>query len=372
MNRRKFLVALLIALPLALILPLRALRSWQPHIVNLLMTKLVGRQNRNSDLFWRANGLFLARADAAVWQGPFETRNWNGEPLTIRTVNARRVSLDAEGKTAAIVTTYEPSSAETLLALWDVASCSIHSVTGAISGEQQEWGYHAQSYNWAISPDGQRVAWDEGVYGQPSQIVHLGRLETSAEADFDTGVRKVNALAFSPDNRELAIVGENRVWFVDAQTGKLRRKFATAQPSYIDVGQWSPNVRWSPDGKTLAIYGGHAFVQTYSPAGKPRNHKFLHVHDAQSGKLICSWSQSVDLEQAQGIINVSYSPDSAQLALGTYDGQALLMNLKSGAIERNFPSSSTLNPSPQSVAFAPDSNTLAVASQTKITLWRIK
>ncbi len=373
MNRRKILIALTVALPLALIIPLRALRSWQPHFIDLPTTQKVGQQNRNRDLFWCPNGLFLARADSVVWKGPFETRNWDGESLTVRAVNAWRVSLDANGKTAAIVTKREQFPSTRLHDFWDVEAGAAHGIIGAMPGEQQQWNFHSQSYNWVISSDSQRAAWDDGLTGLPNQIVHLGSSATViADADFDTGVRKVNALAFSPNNRELAIVGENRVLFIDAQTGKLRRKFATAQPSYRDAAQWSPNVRWSPDGKTLAIYGGHAFVQTYSPAGKPRNHEFLYVHDAQSGKLICSWSQIVDLEQTQGIINVSYSPDSGQLALGTYDGQALLMNLKLGALERSFPSDSKLIPVPQSVAFAPDGNTLAVAAQNKITLWRIK
>lgn len=373
MKRRFLLIALAIALPLALVVPLRALRSWQPRILELPKTKLVGRQNRNSDLIWRANGLFLARADSVVWKGPFETRNWNGDPLTVRAVNAWRVSLDAQGTTAAIVTTREQFPAVILHDLWDVEACAAHDVIGAMPGEQQHWNFHSRSYNWVISPDGKRAAWDDGLTGLPNQIVHMGSSATiAAEADFDTGERKVSALAFSPDNRELVIVGDNRVWLVNAQTGQLRRQWATAKPSYVAVGQWAPSVKWSPDGKTLAIYGGHSHIQLYGPAGKSRNHRFLRVHDSQSGKLIYSWSQNVDLAQTQGIVNVSYSPDSTKLAVGTYDGKALLIDLESGAIERNFPSDSSATSVPQSVAFAPDGNTLAVAAQNKITLWRLK
>ena len=78
--------------------------------------------------------------------------------------------------------------------------------------------------------------------------------------------------------------------------------------------------------------------------------------------------------------NLDWSPDSAQIAIGTFENQIWLINAGSGAIERRFEAVSGAPGAIRSavpaafrlVAFAPDGRTLAVYSHQQITLWRIR
>ena len=101
MNRRKLLfIALAVAVPLAIIFPMRALRSWQPRELPLAPASLLGEWGVN--LLWRPSGLMLCGGDSYAWGPPLAAiRNWDGEPIEARFLRAGRCDLDAAGALAA-------------------------------------------------------------------------------------------------------------------------------------------------------------------------------------------------------------------------------------------------------------------------------
>ena len=194
---------------------------------------------------------------------------------------------------------------------------------------------------------------------------------------------EICALAWSPEGAQLAVAGQSRVWILDGQTGRLLRAWNKPRDA-------TTRALWSPDGKTLGLASGHdAWPQFDVYDNGPGTRNFLTVHDARDGQVRFRWAQySASSKEAQGVTNFDFAPNSRSLAWGTFDGPALLANLESGQIEREFlplttpapiaPAPPTMaargsSPNyPSYVAFAPNGATLAVAARDKITLWRIQ
>ena len=379
MNRRKLLsVALAIALPCALLIPLRATRSWQARVVALPPT-LGG----TSDLQWRTNGLALASPyfgfDAL--RAPLQIQSWNGS-VPLRAFKAERIVPDASGQNAAtsdIVGSHEE------VTMWNAERARPNAGTANL---RRVGGKRQPGYSWqlgspvALSPDGRRVA--GAVYG-PGEIIIADARNGARVASF--GIPNENgrysqsaqAAAFSPDGRELAIVGAQTVWFVDGATGKLARSWLHSKKQVKRVNR----IVWSPDGHKIALSQGDT-PQLFSDGNSvktPRTRVILSVYDARTGAILRTRSQTASDQQYVGITNLAFSGDSAQLAWGTYDAGAQVMDLASGDT-KSYPQSAPIVMSQtvyphhpdgaNYVAYSPDGRTLAIVSDRQIALRRVR
>ncbi len=390
MNRRKFLfIALAIGLPLALIVPLRAARSWQPRVLQLPRNTNAAAAVYTSDtnaLFWSPQGLLLSRSFSDAWDQPRSMSNWNGATISVRALRAQNAALDASGQWAALIYATQHYTTKTTeeFDIWNVPDernrfDAAQRINAARAQPSQQLGFPAL----ALSPDSKIVAFNQykpdriaavGIAdAQSGQIVarvaHRGVLvplrHPMKNAQESAQYFEVTALAFSPDNRQLAVVGINLVRIVDAQSGRVvrswKKPFAIARCAV-----------WSPDGRHLALARGAKNWWANHASNPAAPTPFLWIHDVQDGNVLRSWARNPGKSPSAGVTNLSWVPDGQTLAWGTYDGQTLLMNLKLGALEKRFSmdNSSATDPA-QFVAFAPDGRTLAVASENKITLWRV-
>ena len=376
MNHRKFtFVALAIGLPVALIVPLRAARSWQPRILELeLKNKGAGTFSDASDLRWDKQGIFLLRRDSASSPLPLEISAWNGVRWPVKVWRAERTEF-AQGSDALAVLRDmgEPLNIE----LRDTPNNTLRSkATQRLGRTTSDKRSHYQATAMALSPNGERLAYNyfesggvlmaDARTGQRDVTIAVPLKNVAGAEDLFF----VRALAFSPDNRELAIVGTEGVWIVDARTGRLQRRWRKPKSRMT-------RALWSPNGKYLAISWGYDGRWKFGWLGSPKAgaNDFLWLHDAQTGSIIRSWSQVTTANNYKaGVTNTAFSPDGEQLAWGTHNGQTWMMNVASGQVRSSAQIESKMPPldTAQFVAFSPDGDTLAVANQEKITLWRVR
>ena len=371
-SRRLLFVLALLALPLALFLPMRAARSWQPRELKLARASSA-RADEITGFCWRGSGLLLFRQQSSQRKTARALFNWNGASVALRFLRAEKGVSEGAGETAAQLQYLGGGRYD--VELWDVPGAG--ALNGATATLREQKGHsHFGQKALALSRDGNSLAADL-IYPNAVQIADARSGEIKARFVVPTrakGGQRVStdicALAWSPDGRQLAVIGLEHIWFVDPQGQLLRVGNKPPFPFWIHA--YRVEVRYSPDGKMLAISTGHVFSPFFSGASK--GHKIqLRLYDAQSGAVLFGWAESSDSSaESEGVTNLDFSPDGKHLAFGTYKGQTLLMNLRSGAIERDFSASSTLNPAPQFVAYAPDGQTLAVAAPDRITLWRVR
>jgi WD40 repeat protein len=149
----------------------------------------------------------------------------------------------------------------------------------------------------------------------------------------------VTALAFSPDDRQLAKAGWDGIvtlWDVSHAKFQFKLKGPIAQV-------WS--VAYAPDGKTLAVGHEDGTVQLWDPATGKERATFRHGAAAKC---------------------VAFAPDGTTLAAGYEDKVVELWDTEAGKVRtvfRGFAGPVT------GVAFAPDGQTLAAAGGPEVKLW---
>lgn len=370
-RRTLFFIALALTLPLALIIPLRIARSWQPRVTALPTLGTTSSPYSGSGaLLWRANGLWLALPSINTRKTPESLVNWNGERVAFHAFAAETLDLSRDGNTVALLKT-KPAGGNAL----DLMSTIETRRQGATRwfpaiGANQTFSFQVPQLS--LSPDGTRVAWmTSSPDGATIADAHTGRtiaqFQLPPRASTSLVTRsQVGAVIFSPAGKQLALATDYGLLFVDAATGKIqrRRNLNASAPT-------ATRAAWSPDGTMLALYTGHPLqFAAPPPALKAQSVVYLRVVNARTGQELHSWSQMGTAAQPQGVTNVAWSPDGQQIAWGTYNGDALILTFNSRKIERRFPVRA--NNWAQFVAYAPDGNTLAVASPDKITLWRVR
>lgn len=156
---------------------------------------------------------------------------------------------------------------------------------------------------------------------------------------------EVNYLAFSPDAKSLATVGnmgEVRLWGV--ATGKLLWE---AQVAYF--GGWDPGssrLAFSPDGKLFAL-------ACAEQNGRPEvADKVVRVWDTTTGRQV---HRLATLTKPS--FDIAFSPDSRSLASGGWDGEIALWDMRTGKRTTGWKSGL----SSANLAFSADGRTLIIA-----------
>lgn len=161
----------------------------------------------------------------------------------------------------------------------------------------------------------------------------------------------VYALAFSPDGKLLASAAADRavkVW--DVNTGS--RLYTLSEAT-----DWLYAVAWSPEGHSLAAAGVDKSIRVWevTPQGGRITHSVfaherpvLRLSYAADGKTLYSlgedrvvkaWERTSMTErrvypaQSEAVLALAIRPDQKQLALGRFDGKALLLEEATGKVQ---------------------------------------
>ncbi len=196
----------------------------------------------------------------------------------------------------------------------------------------------------------------------------------------------VNALAFSPDGKSMAVDTGNNISLVDIASGKVT---ATLE-GHTDI---ILSLAFSPDGKTLASGSQDQTVRLWDVAtakllntitvdsGYPRSRAVISpdgktVAQANSGPLrmwdIASGKEITTIQATGGDVgvnDVAFSPDGTLLATAGADFNVQIWDVATGKLDATL-TGHTGNVN--SVAFSPDGKTLASTDTDKsIRLWDV-
>ena len=159
-------------------------------------------------------------------------------------------------------------------------------------------------------------------------------------------VSPVASVKFSPDGKLLAVGGYREVRLIDSSTGKPVATFS-GHADYVR------SIAFSPDGKMLAAAGG-----------PPQRGGEIKIWDVNSHQLLKTLVGHKDC-----IYSVAWSPDGKLLASGSYDKMVKLWDVGTGQETQNLQDHID---AVFAVAFSPDGKHLASGSQDRsVKIWDI-
>lgn len=405
------------------ILAINARLSWRPVAIQFPPSiSSIPSAPRHLPIAFRGEGLWLLalEEDNALFGTPgrkssapsqWQTvRNWNRAPLSIWRGTEFDNGFAAVGETRNL---FARGRGDEWMEIWR---------NGKKTLALRENGHRNQHnvmqpgpvHLLAISPDGKRLVASSELYGYGDYKENLAGFCQQGMVLFDVQSGKQIArqsafegaftdFAWSPDGREVAgITTDGLVFVLNGQSGKLRLKFRAH-------GLWGAQIAWSKDGNELvtasnprlglsptrvrfSLKSGTGFMfgaggTTTLGEGKDKivvatkangdstwggkTERLLKRFDARTGKII---GKPVGLQT--GAVDLQFSPDGTQIALGQYDF-ALLLNAQTLKTERRLvvplaPSAPGSVALPVCVAWSSDGRTLATSTQHGLMLWRVR
>lgn len=196
----------------------------------------------------------------------------------------------------------------------------------------------------AISPDGHLIA----AGGLNS--IQIFNAETGQTLHHINGTSNtVQALAFTPDNKQLASFDRNMmVRFTDTDTGKTVKDFKLLQNARPGSGSTNSFLAFCPDGKAFILKDGSEAV--------------VRLMDSTNGQEIRSF-------RSDGYLyGVALSPDGNLLSTLAQNGLVRIWEVATGRERQVLKIESQAR---GGLAFAPDSKTLAGGDGGSISLWDV-
>jgi WD40 repeat protein len=164
--------------------------------------------------------------------------------------------------------------------------------------------------------------------------------------DGQSNGRQLMALAFSPDDAEIAATDGENVYIWDVETGRILLSFQSGQSIR---GQGSV-LRYSPDGQTLAI-GGNASVLLF---------------DTTSGQRVTELTNG---NERSTITGICWTADGEHFVGSTLDPAVVVWKVDSGEVVKTFVSkrNGSFNWSP---VLSADGKRLIAANAGVLSVWR--
>lgn len=205
------------------------------------------------------------------------------------------------------------------------------------SGQQVAVGYNFGQVSLFDAASGKRI-WTVKVYEKGavdrlaftpngeailtlSKWKGVARLKAADGAATAVTSEKVSVGAVSPAGDRLAFgkLNDSRVWLQPAGGG--RTAVFTPDPEIHVRG-----IEFSPDGKTLAVWGN----EHTGPVGRPLRSRLLLVHPA-TGRARERW-----IPESGTIMAAAFAPDTSRLAAGFEDGSIRIWDWKEGKVLRTL------------------------------------
>ena len=235
----------------------------------------------------------------------------------------------------------------------------------------------------AFSPEGSTLASGDG-WDNTTRVWDVRTGESLHILWEYSGWGDVNAVAFSPDGRQLASGYDSNVHLWDVSTGELLETLVG------HLGTIS-SVAFSPDGSALASGSQDNTLRLWDLGTAQATHALAGHHDtvtsvafSPDGLRLASggWDDTIHIWDADtgkrlrimeghtgGVVSIAFSPDGLTLASGSWDDTVRLWNPYTGERLRTMEGHAEWV---RSVAFSPDGLTLASGSYDgTVLLWEL-